>query len=118
MANMNVETVEKMSNIADVGSGSTPTLEGGKTDHCVSSESSVMKISIIHRVMTMAMVTALGVEVWGNILTVRKEKTMQVVGQQDNTEDIYVKVCISTTCVLNLTIDRKGSNFVEVSDLI
>ena len=95
MANMNVETVEKMSNIVIPGcnvwsgSESTPTLEERKTDHCVSSGTSIVKILIIHTRRTMAMVTTLGVEVevWVNISSVRKEKGMQVVGQHDNTED-------------------------------
>ena len=93
IANMIVETVEKMANIVisgcNVCSGSTPTLEGRKTDHCVSSGTSIVKILIIHRRRTMAMVTTLGVEVevWVNISSVRKEKGVQVVGQHDNTED-------------------------------
>ena len=69
MANMNMETVEKMSSVFDVWSESTPALEGRKTDHCVSSGTSVMKILIMHRRMTMTMVTKLEVEeveVWVN----------------------------------------------------
>ena len=94
IANMIVETVEKMANIVisgcNVCSGSTPTLEGRKTDHCVSSGTSIVKILFIHRRRTMAIVTILEVEeveVWVNILSVRKETGMQVVGQDDNTED-------------------------------
>lgn len=90
---MNVETVEKMSNIVIPGFNvwlSTPTLEGRKTDHSVSSGTSIVKMFFIHRRRTMAMVTILEVEeveVWVNILSVRKETGMQVVGQDDNTED-------------------------------
>ena len=75
MANMNVQTVEKMSKIVAVWSGSqsTPTLEGRKTDHCVSSGTSIVKTLIIHRRRTMAMVTTLEVKVWVNILTVNKK---------------------------------------------
>ena len=96
MANMNVQTVEKMANIVipgcnvSSGSQSTPTLDGRKTDHCVSSGTSIVKILFIHRRRTMVMVTTLEVEeveVWVNILSVRKETGMQVVGQDDNTED-------------------------------